>query len=48
MKLALTARVKCDPKHILENRWVHDAAHVIADSRRRARKHEEDRKNRKH
>jgi|GEM_PF-1830155 len=37
MKLALSARVICDPKHVLENRWVHDTAHVLADSLRRAR-----------
>jgi hypothetical protein len=38
MKLALSVRVVCDPKRVLESRWVHDTAHVIADNLRRARK----------
>lgn len=48
MKLALAARVTCDPKRILENRWTHDAAHIIADNLRRARKDEKARRARKH
>ena len=32
MKLALAARIKCDPKRVLENRWVHDTAHVFLHS----------------
>jgi hypothetical protein len=38
MKLADTVRVTCDPKKLLENRAVHDAAHLIADGLRRARR----------
>ena len=29
MKLALAAKITCDPKRVLENRWVHDTAHVF-------------------
>ena len=32
MKLALSAKIKCDPKRVLENRWVHDTAHVFLHS----------------
>lgn len=32
MKLALAAKIKCDPKRVLENRWVHDTAHVLLHS----------------
>lgn len=32
MKLALAAKIKCDPKRVLENRWVHDTAHVFLHS----------------
>ena len=32
MKLALSAKIKCDPKRVLENRWVHDTAHVLLHS----------------
>jgi len=36
MKLALAARVVCDPKHVLASRWIHDTAHAFADALRRA------------
>jgi len=36
MKLALAARVVCDPKHVLASRWIHDTAHVFAEAMRRA------------
>lgn len=29
MKLALAAKITCDPKRVLENRWVHDTAHTF-------------------
>jgi hypothetical protein len=32
MKLALSAKITCDPKRLLENRWVHDTAHVFLHS----------------
>lgn len=32
MKLALSAKITCDPKHIRENRWAHDTAHVFLHS----------------
>jgi hypothetical protein len=48
MKIALSVRVTCDPKRVLESRWVHDTAHIIADNLRRARKTEAVRKGRKH
>jgi len=38
MKLALSAKITCDPKRVLENRWVHDAAHVLADAVLKARR----------
>jgi len=38
MKLALSARIKCDPRRILADRWVHDTAHDMADSIRKALK----------
>lgn len=38
MKLALSAKITCDPKRVLENRWVHDATHVLADAVRKARR----------
>lgn len=47
MKLADTVRVTCDPKRLLEDRAVHDAAHLIADGLRRAKRAEPRRKNRK-
>ena len=48
MKLALAARVVCDPKHVIESRWVHDTAHVLAEAVLRARLAAERRKNRRH
>ena len=32
MKLALAAKIKCDPKRVLENRWVHDTPHALLHS----------------
>lgn len=37
MRLAQTAKLTVDPKRVLENRWVHDTAHVFLASVRRAR-----------
>jgi hypothetical protein len=31
MKLALSARVICDPRTICQSRWAHDTLHAIAD-----------------
>ena len=36
MKLALLAKVTIDPRRLLKNRWVHDTAHKIVDSLRKA------------
>ena len=36
MKLALCAKVTIDPRRLLRNRWVHDTAHRIVDSLRKA------------
>lgn len=36
MKLALCAKVTIDPRRLLKNRWIHDTAHKIADSLRKA------------
>jgi hypothetical protein len=38
MKLALAAKIKCDPKRVLEDRWVHDTAHVFLHSVQEARR----------
>jgi hypothetical protein len=38
MKLALAAKITCDPKRVLENRWVHDTAHVFLHSVLKARR----------
>ncbi len=38
MRLALTAKISCDPKRVLENRWAHDMTHVLADSVLKARR----------
>ncbi|MBI3563677.1 MAG: hypothetical protein HY079_00615 [Elusimicrobia bacterium] len=38
MKLALTAKISCDPKRVLEDRWVHDTTHVLAESILKARR----------
>jgi hypothetical protein len=32
MKLALAAKITCDPKRVLESRWVHDTAHAFLHS----------------
>ena len=32
MKMALSAKITCDPKRVLENRWVHDTAHAFLHS----------------
>jgi hypothetical protein len=37
MKIALAARIVCDPKSVLKNRWAHDTAHAIRDSVLKAR-----------
>ena len=36
MKLALLAKVTISPRRLLKSRWVHDTAHRIVDSLRRA------------
>jgi hypothetical protein len=36
MKLALLAKVTIDPRRLLKSRWVHDTAHKIVDSLRKA------------
>jgi hypothetical protein len=36
MKLALCAKVTIDPRRLQKSRWVHDTAHRIVDSLRRA------------
>ena len=38
MKLALAAKVTCDPKRVLENRWVHDTAHAFLHSMLKAQR----------
>lgn len=38
MTLALSAKVTCDPKRLLESRWVHDTAHAFVHSILRARR----------
>jgi hypothetical protein len=49
MKLALSAKITCDPKRVLENRWVHDTAHVFLHSVLKAqRSTESKRKTRRH
>jgi len=37
MKLALWARLTIDPKRLLRSRWVHDTAHRMVSSVRKAR-----------
>lgn len=37
MKLALAAKITCDPKRVRESRWVHDTAHVLLESILKAR-----------
>lgn len=36
MKLALCAKVRIDPRRLLKSRWVHDTAHRIVDTLRKA------------
>ena len=49
MKLALAAKITCDPKRVLENRWVHDTAHVFLHSMLKAQRTAAGKgKNRKH
>lgn len=48
MKLALSAKITCDPKHIRENRWAHDTAHVFLHSVLKAQRAAARDKNRKH
>ena len=49
MKLALAAKITCDPKRVLENRWVHDTAHVFLHSVLKAQRTAAGKgKNRKH
>jgi hypothetical protein len=36
MKLALCAKVTINPRRLLTSRWVHDTAHRIVDSLRKA------------
>ena len=36
MKLALCAKVTISPRRLLKSRWVHDTAHRIVDSLRKA------------
>lgn len=36
MKLALCAKVTIDPRRLLKSRWVHDTAHRIVDTLRKA------------
>ncbi len=38
MKLALTAKISCDPGHVLKSQWVHDTTHVLADTILKARR----------
>ncbi len=38
MMLALTAKVSLDPKRVLEDRWVHDTTHALAESILKARR----------
>ena len=49
MKLALAAKITCDPKRVLENRWVHDTAHAFLHSVLKAQRTAAEKgKNRKH
>ncbi|MCR4296090.1 MAG: hypothetical protein NUW21_11200 [Elusimicrobia bacterium] len=36
MKLALCAKVTISPRRLLKSRWVHDTAHRIVDTLRKA------------
>lgn len=49
MKLALAAKITCDPKRVLESRWVHDTAHIFLHSVLKAQRAAAQKgKNRKH
>jgi hypothetical protein len=37
MKLALAAKLTIDPKRLLSSRWVHDTAHALVTSVRKAK-----------
>lgn len=37
MKLALSAKLTIDPKRLLVSRWVHDTAHAMVASVRKAK-----------
>jgi hypothetical protein len=37
MKLALSAKVTISPRRLLKSRWVHDTAHHLVDTVRRAK-----------
>ena len=38
MKIALAARIVCDPEHLLKDRWAHDTAHALAQNVLKARR----------
>ncbi len=37
MKLALSAKLTIDPKRLLRSRWVHDTAHKLVSTVRKAK-----------
>jgi len=37
MKLALSAKLTINPKRLLSSRWVHDTAHALVSSVRKAK-----------
>ena len=37
MKLVLAAKLTIDPQRLLASRWVHDTAHVLVSSVRKAK-----------
>jgi hypothetical protein len=41
MKLALSAKVTINPRRLLKSRWIHDTAHRLVDSVRRAKEQAE-------
>ena len=36
MPLSQVARIVIDPRHVLDSRWAHDAAHALAEAVRAA------------
>lgn len=48
MKLALSAKITCDPKRVQESRWVHDTAHAFLHSFLKAQRAAGREKTRKH